>query len=81
MAYTNEITHEFEAKILWQSEKSRLIETTVPINGHFKFFLPKSKNVTIDYNESDADGNFMFLVSDWWMRKAQNGEFVADDDK
>jgi murein endopeptidase len=75
----DEITHEFEAKILWQSEKVRLIETTLPLCGHHKFFLPKSKNVTIDCNESDGDGNWMFKVSDWWMHKVMNEEFWADE--
>ena len=77
--YRDELTHEFEAKILWQSSKSRLIETTIPIEGRYKFFLPKSANVTIDCTESDADGNFWFKVSDWWMEKVRSGEFIADD--
>ena len=74
-----EDTHKFEAKILWQSDKSRLIEMTIPVDGHYKFFLPKSERVTLDMEESNGDGNWMFEVSDWWWRKMMAGEFRADD--
>jgi len=74
-----EITHEFEAKIIWQSEKSWLIETTLPLCGHHKFFLPKSQKVTLDHNESDGEGNWMFKVSDWWMNQVMREEFWADE--
>jgi hypothetical protein len=79
MAVRDEITHEFEAKILWQGEKSWLIETTLPLYGHHKFFLPKSKNVTLDHNESDGDGNFMWKVSDWWMNQLSTEKFWANE--
>lgn len=74
----DEITHEVEARILWRGEKSYLIETTIPlIDGHHKFFVPKAS--VYDFNESDDEGNFMFLVGDWWYNKVMNGDFRAED--
>ena len=75
MARREEITHSFEAKILWQSEKSRLVEMTIPEDGHYKFFVPKK--CTLDLNESDGDGNWIFIVNDWWWNKRH--DFEADE--
>jgi hypothetical protein len=73
-----EITHEFEGKVRWTGEKQRMVETTLPIYGEcYKYWLPKK--CTVDMNESDAEGNFMFVVTDWWMRKAQLGDFQVED--
>jgi hypothetical protein len=59
-------------------DKSRLIETTLPIyENHRLYFLPKK--CTIDHNESDGDGNFMFVVNSWWYNKVLHGNFQADD--
>jgi hypothetical protein len=79
MAYSREvITHELEGKIKWQSDKSRLIEFTLPVEGgHHLYFLPKSDKVTISMEPTDTEGNFMFQVSDWWFKKAE--EFRADE--
>jgi hypothetical protein len=72
-------THTFEAKVLWKGEKSRLIEMTIPIEGHYKFFLPTSEKVTLNCYESNGDGNWMFEVSDWWWQKIHLKDFQADD--
>jgi len=79
MAYNREeVTYELEGKVKWQSEKSRLVEFTLPVEGgHHLYFLPKSPRVTIDMNETDDQGNFMFRVSEWWYKKAE--EFRADE--
>lgn len=73
--FSDDDTHEMEGKILWQSEKSRLIEFTLAIDGHYKYFVPKK--CTIDLNESDGEGNWMFLINDWWWKK--RSEFKAND--
>ena len=50
----DEITHDVEAKILWTGDKSRLIETTIPLyDNHYKYFLPKK--CTLGVTESDGD--------------------------
>jgi len=41
------------------------------------YWLPKK--CTVDMNESDGDGNYMFKVTDWWHRKVMLGDFQADD--
>ena len=74
----NEETHEIEAKVLYKSAKSRLIETTLPIDGHYKFFLPTSEKVTLNA-EDTGDGNWLFTVSDWWYNKILDGDFRATD--
>ena len=74
----DEITHDVEAKILWTGDKSRLIETTIPLyDNHYKYFLPKK--CTLGVTESDGDGNFMFVVTDWWHRKVALGDFQAEE--
>ena len=76
----NEETHEFEGKIRWSNDKTKLIEATVPLyDNHYMYWLPVK--CTIDHNESDGEGNFMFKVTDWWYRKVQLGDFQADDNR
>lgn len=70
----DEEQHSFEAKILFTTEKSRLVEMTIPENGWSRYFVPKK--CTLDFNESDGDGNFIFLVNDWWWNKKD--DFRAD---
>lgn len=78
MAYRDENYTEFEGKIKWTGDKSRLIEFTLPIeDGHHLYFVPKK--CTIDYNETDGTGNFLFLISDWWVKRAH--DFRADEGK
>lgn len=67
-----EETHEFEGKVLFTSSKSRLVEDT--FTG-VKYWIPKK--CTYDMNESDDQGNFMFVVNDWWYRKRD--DFIAKD--
>lgn len=74
MSWRNDNGHEIEGKILHVTAKSRLIEET--LTGT-KYFIPKK--CTIDFNESDGQGNFLFVVNTWWWNK--RGEFVAADEK
>lgn len=72
----SEETHSFEGKILWQNERQWLVETTIPLaNGHYKYWVPKKCCLT---NCESGDGNFMFIMNDWWYRKMINGDFRAD---
>ena len=77
----DEPDHKIEAKIKWQSERSYLIETTIPIGGWHMFWLSKKRTCAVeDPVESNGDGNWMFTVSDWWFRNAESGEkFRADE--
>lgn len=59
-----EETHEFEAKVEFTSAKSRLVELT--LTGE-RYWVPKK--CTYDFNPSDENGNFMFVVNDWWWRR------------
>lgn len=68
----SEPTHEFEGRIHFTTGKSRLVEVT--FTGE-KYWVPKK--CTIDFNESDGDGNFIFVVNDWWWRK--KNDFRAED--
>lgn len=74
MGWRDEDTHSFEAKKEFATEKSWLIEMTIPEDGWSRYWLPKK--CTIDHNESDGDGNFIFIVNDWWWNK--KGDFRAD---
>lgn len=68
----SEKTWEIEGKVLYTSAKSRLVEES--FTGT-KYWIPKK--CTLDFNESDGDGNFIFVVNDWWYRK--RGDFIAQD--
>ena len=73
MAYRrDEETHEIEGRIELTTAKSRLVHDNMSGN---KYFIPKS--CTLDFNQSDADGNFLFVVSDWWWKKRH--DFEATD--
>lgn len=74
----DEQTHEFEAKIRWTGANQWMIETTLPLYGEcYKYWLPKK--CTVDHNESDSEGNWMFKVTDWWHRKVMLGDFQVED--
>ena len=75
-----ESTHEFEARILWESDKSYLIEMTIPVEGHYKFFVPKSQVINVEDNMA-GDRNWMFEVKDWWWKKIHLKDFWADEDR
>lgn len=74
MAGRWENTHELEGRIEFTSAKSRLVEDV--FTGK-RYWIPKS--CTYDFNESSADGLFLFVVSDWWWQKAMKGEFDVED--
>lgn len=67
-----EETHEFEGKVEFVTAKSRLVEDS--FTG-VRYWVPKSQ--TYDMNASDDNGNYMFVVSDWWWKK--KGDFVVQD--
>lgn len=72
----NEPTHEFEGKIEFVSSKSRLVEDT--FTGK-RYWLPKK--CTVDFNPCDAEGNLLFVVTGWWWKKAQAGDFDVEERK
>lgn len=69
-----EPTHEIEGKVEYVSAKAFLVEDN--FTG-VKYWIPKSQ--VVDRNDSDDNGNILFVVKDWWWKKRH--DFEASDDR
>lgn len=74
MGWGSNETHQFEATVEFKSAKARLIEMT--LGG--RYWVPDSQ--TKDFYPSDFDGNFIFVVSDWWWNIRDKNNILEPQD-